>query len=143
MVIRIVNKIPYRVFTLSYIFSHYEENEIMKSRILFLTFLLFFTGCISVEFVRKDFVPQKQGILRHSVPSSEEKAIKYRAEAEKQAREFCGGDFNITKEYQALDQAHTQTGVGTGFGFGRSSSVFIAGGAPSQVMYSFVEFNCK
>lgn len=108
-----------------------------------LSILLLLAGCTTVEFVRKDFVPHKQGILRHSVPSSAESQVKYRDEVNKNAREFCGGDFSILKEYEALDESRSAAGIGTGFGFGHRSAIMIASSNQNQMMYSFVEFSCK
>lgn len=109
--------------------------------VIVLLFIL--TSCTTVEFVRKDVTPQKQGVLRHSITSDEKKAAEYRAEVNKKAREFCGTDFTITKEYQAREEARSTAGIGTGFSIGRSSSLFIGGMGPSSSMYDFVEFMCK
>ncbi len=114
----------------------------MVRSIFIFTFLLL-GGCMTVEFVRKDFVPHKQGILRHSIPSSAENELKYRNEAKKQAQEFCGDDFTILKEYQALDLAPSSSGIATGFGLGRHSTMMIGGTSQNQIMYSFIEFTCK
>jgi hypothetical protein len=104
---------------------------------------LFLTSCISVEFVRRDYTPVKQGVLRHSPASGTERIAKYRDEVNKQAREFCKGDFTITKEYDALGESKSTAGVGTGIGMGGRSSVFFGSSIPSETMYSFVEFTCK
>jgi hypothetical protein len=111
---------------------------------LLITFaFLFLVSCISVDFVRRDYTPVKQGILRHSPASGAERVAKYRDEVNKQAREFCKGDFTITKEYDALGEAKSTAGIGTGFGVGGRSSVFFGSSVPSETMYSFVEFTCK
>lgn len=99
-------------------------------------------GCTTVEFVRKDVTPQKQGILRHSTTSNPKREAEYKEKVNEKAREYCGGDFQITREYEARDVSSSSVGVGTGFGFGRSSSVLVGGSAPTQNMYSFVEFTC-
>lgn len=116
----------------------------MYYRLVFPIFLLL-CSCTTVEFVRKDTVPTKQGILRHLPPSSGDKEVKYRDEVKKKAQEFCGGDFTITKEYQALDESQSSTGIGigTGFGYSSRSSVYMGGSSPARSMYSFVEFTCK
>lgn len=101
------------------------------------------SGCTTVEFVRKDTVPVKQGVLRHSPPSNDEKALEYRKKVNEKALEFCGGAYNITKEYQALGEAPSSAGVGTGFGIGGSSSIFIGSSSRSSAMYNFVEFTCQ
>ena len=111
---------------------------------LLISFLaLAICGCTSVEFVRKDISPTKQGILRHSPPSNEAKAAEYKVLVEEKAREYCGGNFKITKEYEALGESRTTAGVGTGFGVGRRSSILIGGSGPSERMYHFVEFACQ
>ena len=100
------------------------------------------TGCTTVEFVRKDTSPTKQGILRHSPPSNAKQEKKYRAEVDKNATEFCGGKYKITKEYQAKDIDNTTTGVGTGFSFG-SGAIMVGSSTPNRSMYNFVEFSCE
>lgn len=100
------------------------------------------SGCTTVEFVRKDTSPVRQGVLRHSPPSNDEKALEYRKKVDEKATAFCGGPYNITKEYQAMDEAPSSTGVGTGFGVGTSSTIFIGGSNRNSAMYSFVEFTC-
>lgn len=105
---------------------------------------LLFTSCTTVEFVRKDMTPRKQAIVRFSPTSSESKAAKYKDEVRRQALDFCGSDFEITKEYQARDETNSSAGIGTGFGLGGGgSTVFIGGGSRNTAMYNFVEFNCK
>lgn len=105
--------------------------------------LFFLTGCTTVEFVRKDIIPKKQAIVRYSPPSSESQEAKYREEVKRQALIFCGTDFEITKEYQARDEANTSAGVGTGFGIGGGSTILISGANRNTAMYNFVEFACK
>lgn len=102
---------------------------------------LVIAGCTTVDFVRKDISPQKQGILRHSPPSDAAKAEKYRAEVDKKATEFCGGKYHVTREYQAEDISNTSTGVGTGFGYG-GAGILIGTSTPSRSLYNFVEFVC-
>jgi hypothetical protein len=115
----------------------------MKIRNLILLLLLLTSGCVSVEFVRKDLTPEKKAILRYSPPSSEKKDAEYREEVKKKASEFCGGDFQIVKEYQERDISDSSVGVGTGFGFGNHSSIMIGGSRPNTSMYNFVEISCK
>ena len=91
--------------------------------------------------MRKDTSPEKKGVLRHSPPSNTEKAEKYKAEVSKKATEFCGGSFNITKEYQAREETGNSTGVGTGMGVGMGG-IMIGGSSRSTSMYNFVEFDC-
>lgn len=117
--------------------------RVMKNK-AFILFLLFLaSGCISVEFVRKDISPEKKAILRHSPPSSAEREKEYREEVKKKATEFCNGEYQITKEYQAQDISDTSVGIGTGFGVGRHSSIMIGGSPPTTSMYNFVEVICK
>ena len=97
---------------------------------------------LRVEFVRKETRPQKQGILRHSPPSSSEKAEKYRQEVDKKATDFCGGKYQITKEYEAKDESNTSTGVGTGFSVG-TGAVMIGSSSANREMYKFIEFICE
>lgn len=99
------------------------------------------TGCTTVEFVRKDLSPTKKGVLRFAPTSSESRQVKYREEVQKKATEFCGGGFEITKEYQALQETGRSAGVGTGFGVG-FGGVGIATTNHGTAMYNFVEFNC-
>jgi hypothetical protein len=113
----------------------------MRLRII-LSLLLFFSGCISVEFVRKDLTPEKKAVLRYSPPSGEKEQAEYRDEVNKKAMEFCGGNFQVTKEYQARDVNDSSVGVGTGFGIGGNSSVFFGGSRPNTSMYNFVEVSC-
>lgn len=116
-------------------------------RLVFFSTFLFMVSCTTVEFVRKDIIPQKQGILRYSPTSSAETETKYKSEVTKKAQQFCGTDFTITKEYQALSESKSSTGFGTGIGFGSgggaSSSIMVGTSAPSQSMYNYVEFTCK
>lgn len=108
-----------------------------------LIILLLLTGCTTVEFVRKDLTPKKQAVVRYSPTSSDSKEAKYKDEVKRQALLFCGTDYEITKEYQARDEANSSAGIGTGFGIGGGSSLFISGANRSTVMYNFVEFSCK
>ncbi|MGZ3690733.1 MAG: hypothetical protein ACXVAX_04480 [Pseudobdellovibrio sp.] len=113
----------------------------MKTKSLFLI-LFILCGCTTVEFVRKDFTPTKQAVLRYAPPSDSKDEAKYREEINKKAGEFCGGGFQITKEYQARDASDSSVGVGTGFGT-RSSSLFLGSTTPNTSMYNFVEIICK
>lgn len=110
---------------------------------LFIILLFLTTGCTTVEFVRKDTLPKKQAIVRYSPTSSESQEAKYKEEVKRQALNFCGTDFEITKEYQARDEANTSAGVGTGFGIGGGSTILISGSNRNTAMYNFVEFVCK
>lgn len=114
----------------------------MKKYFYIILILFFISGCTSVEFVRKETSPQKKGLIRHSPTSDSEKTAKYRVKVNQAAKDFCGGEFNITKEYQALEESGS--GVGTGVGFGGSgSSIFFGGSNRGTTMYNYIEFNCK
>jgi hypothetical protein len=110
-------------------------------RLAFSLIVLFLSGCTTVEFVRKDQVPQKQGVLRYLPTSSASKEAKYREKVNEKAREFCGGEFKITKEYQAREETGSSTGIGTGIGFGHAG-IMLGGSRGSTAMYQFVEFVC-
>lgn len=113
----------------------------MKQRLAVIFLLPFLAACTTVEFVRKDLTPQKKAVVRFSPPSSPEREKDYKEELAKKASEFCGGPFEITKEYQAREESGG-TGVGTGVGFG-AGAIFIGGASPSSTMYNFVELSCK
>lgn len=113
----------------------------MKTYVVLIFIYLLITGCTTVDFVRKDFTPQKQGVLRYDPPSSEKSREKYRAEVDKKATAFCGGDYRITKEYQAREESGVSTGVGTGMSVGMGG-VFLGGSNRATTMYNFVEFAC-
>lgn len=108
-----------------------------------LGFAALLNGCTTVEFVRKDFSPRRQALLRYAPPSNEARSVKYRIELNKQAREFCGGEFETTREFQAREETGSSAGIGTGFGIGGSGSVFVGGSDRSTAMYNFVEIACK
>lgn len=114
----------------------------MSTKSLLLLILFFICGCTTVEFVRKDISPEKRAILRHSLPSTTKRDNEYREEVRKKAAEFCGGDFHITREYQAREPANSSVGVGTGFNVGGNSSVFVGGSDRSTAMYTFIEVKC-
>ena len=115
----------------------------MKKTILLPLTLLFTFSCShTVEFVRRDTSPQKQAVVRYYPTDNAEKEAKYREDFKKQATNYCGGDYTITKEYQARDESNTSAGVATGFGLGNSSVMF-GGSGPRTTMYNFVEFVCK
>lgn len=113
----------------------------MKKTLYVILFAL--SSCTTVEFVRKDTTPEKKGILRYSPPSDEKQDAKYKAEVNKKASEFCGSNYKITKEYQALDEADSSVGVGTGIGFGGNSAILVGGSRPTRAMANFVEFSCN
>lgn len=119
---------------------HLGVNYMKKIILIAISFL--FTACTTVEFVRRDTNPVKKAVLRHSPPSSTEKAEKYKEEVAKKAHEFCGGDFDITKEYQAREETGTSTGLGTGVGVGMGG-IMIGGATRNTAMYNFVEFSCR
>jgi hypothetical protein len=107
-----------------------------------LVFLFLLSGCTTVDFVRKDLTPKKTAVLRYSPQSSAKGDEKHKAKLSEQARGFCGGDFEITKEYEALQETGSSTGVGTGVGFGMGG-IFIGGANRNEQMYHFVEIACK
>lgn len=114
----------------------------MKTNLISILAVLFFLGgCTTVEFVRKDTTPEKKAVLRHTPPSDEKKAAKYKDEVNKKAHEFCGGDFNVTKEYQARQPTGSSTGLGTGVGLGMGG-IMLGTSHQSSVMYNFVELSC-
>ncbi len=119
-----------------------KQNSKLSPLIYGLIFLSI-CGCTTVEFVRKDLTPQKQGILRYSPPSNASREAEYKTEVAKKAQDFCGGDFQITREYQAMEESRSSVGIGTGFGIGRQSSVLLGGSGPRESMSNFVEFVCK
>lgn len=114
----------------------------MKLQVLTFTTALAFSGCTTVEFVRKDFTPQRTAVLRYLPPSSPKRETDYRMEINKQATNYCGGAFNITKEYQAREETGSSAGLGTGFGIGNSGSIFVGGSDRTTAMYNFVELTC-
>lgn len=118
-------------------------NQAMKYHIFYSTLFLLICGCTTVEFVRKDFTPRRQAVVRFTPPSNPRREADYRTELAKQATNFCGGAYEITKEYQAREETGTAAGVGTGFGIGTSGSIFVGGSDRSTAMYNFVEFFCK
>ncbi len=112
---------------------------LMKNFITLSFYLIILSGCSTVEFIRKDTTPKKQAIVRYPPTSNDSK---YREDLNKQANRFCGGDFEITKEYQARDETGSSAGVGTGMGFGMGG-VMLGGSTRNTAMYNFVEFSCK
>lgn len=103
--------------------------------------LLTLHSCTTVEFVRKETSPERRAVLRHSPPSNEKRAAKYKAAVDKKATEFCGGPYTIAREYQALETSKSSVGIGTGFG--SSSSVIIGSSMPSRDLASYVEIVCR
>lgn len=101
-----------------------------------------FCGCTTVEFVRKETYPQKQAVLRYQPSSKPSKEAKARNEVEKKARDFCGGDYEITKEYQARQNTGASTGVGTGLGIGMGG-IMVGASQDNSAMYNMVELSCK
>lgn len=114
----------------------------MKYSIPFLTTFFLICGCTTVEFVRKDISPSKRAILRYLPPSNSNREAKYQEEVRKKATDFCGGDFSITKEYQAREETGSSTGIGTGFGVGMGG-IMVGGSNQNTAMYNFVEIECK
>lgn len=114
----------------------------MMKMIIMLLFVLL-NSCTTVEFVRRDITPKRQAILKYTPQSKDSDETKYRMELNKKARDFCGGDFQITKEYQAREPSNSTVGIGTGFGIGSASSIFVGGADRGTSIYQFVEFDCK
>lgn len=115
----------------------------MKHHSFIITLFFLICGCTTVEFVRKDFTPIKKGVIRHALTSNPSRQAEYRELVNKEAKNFCGGEFEINKEYQAREETGSSTGVGTGVSIGRRSSIFIGGSDRSTAMYNFIEFVCK
>lgn len=113
----------------------------MKKIILF-SMLLSSVSCTTVTFVRKDFSPQKQAVLKYSPTDDAKKEEKYKAKVAEESRKFCGGDYTINKEYQAREATGTSTGVGTGFGVG-FGGVLLGTSQSNTAMYNFVEVSCN
>lgn len=113
-----------------------------KLSLISMTMLILASCSHTVEFVRRDSVPQKQAIVRYYPTDKAETEAKYRDDLKIKATEYCGGEYTITKEYQARDESNASTGVSTGFGFGNSAVMF-GGAGPHTTMYNFVEFTCK
>lgn len=115
----------------------------MKNLSLMTLTLFILSGCShTVEFVRRDTSPQKQAVVRYNPTDKPEHEAKYREDLKNKATSFCGGDYTITKEYQARDESNSSAGVATGFGVGNSAIMF-GGSGPRTSMYNFVEFTCK
>lgn len=115
----------------------------MKIYFLISIFLFISTGCTTVEFIRKDTSPRKTALVRYALASSPEREKEYREVLDKEAKEFCGGDYYITKEYQAREESSSSAGVGTGFGIGRGTSIFMGGYNRPTSLYNFAEFDCR
>src|SRR5215217_713793 len=81
----------------------YPTEVPMRLLQFFLPLVFLSAGCTSVEFVRKDLSPQKQGILRFTPASTSAGEAKVRDKVHNKASDFCGGPFEITKEYQARE----------------------------------------
>lgn len=112
----------------------------LQHALLLLVFVL--SSCTTVEFVRKDTVPQKQAVLRYEPSNNANKEAKARNEVAKKAREFCAGDYEITKEYQARQNTGASTGVGTGLGIGMGG-IMVGASRDTSTMYNMVELSCK
>jgi hypothetical protein len=116
--------------------------EVCMKIILLATVVLSLCGCTTVEFVRKDLTPEKQALIRYPPQTKPEREAKYRADMNKKVASFCGGAFDVTKEYQAREQTGTTTGFGTGFGIGMGGFMVGAANATTD-MYNFVEVKCR
>ncbi len=114
----------------------------MRFRLIMLIFLTLVSGCTTVEFVRKDFTPNKQAALRYPSQSSQSDDAKYREKLNLQAHDFCGGEYITTKEYQSREQSNSSVGLGTGVGIG-AGSVFMGTSDRVSSMYNYVEVSCK
>lgn len=115
----------------------------MKTHGFFILSVFIVSGCShTVEFVRRDTSPVRQAIVRYYPTDKPDKEAKYREDLKKKATSFCGGEYTITKEYQARAESTTSTGVATGIGIGHGA-IMVGGSGPSTTMYNFVEFTCK
>lgn len=115
----------------------------MKNLILITPLLLILSSCShTVEFVRRDTSPSKQAVVRYYPTDKADTEAKYRDDLKKKATDFCGGEYTITKEYQARDESNTSTGIATGVGIG-NGAIMVGGSGPRTTMYNFVEFTCK
>lgn len=110
-------------------------------KLLSLTFIFSLCGCTTVTFVRKDLKPEKKAILRYLPQSSEKNEAKYREKVASEAKTFCGGEYKITKEYQAREETGSSTGVGTGVGFGMGG-IMLGGSSRNTALYNFIEIVC-
>lgn len=122
----------------------------MRNSLLNLTLLALsvgvVAGCTTVDVVRREITPTKQLVVRYVPQSNPDKEAKRRDLVNQKAREFCGGEFHITREYEALEETGGSTGVGigTGFGYNRGfGTVFSVGTAARNTqMYRFVDIAC-
>ncbi|MFN8792163.1 MAG: hypothetical protein ACK5Y2_11975 [Bdellovibrionales bacterium] len=123
-------------------FANHIDMGLRIRGVLLLAPLIFFAGCTTVEFVRKDISPRKQAVLRHWPASSPKEEKEYRDKIEAQAREYCQGDYQIEREYQAREETGSTVGIGTGYGVGMGG-VILGGGRQGTAMYNFIEVSCK
>lgn len=114
----------------------------MKHHFWVLIILLFISACTSVEFVRKETSPERKGLIRHFPTTDQEKAAEYRVKVNKAANDFCGGEFNISREFQAREESGSGVGTGVGFGSG-GGSIFLGGSNRGSTMYNYVEIICR
>ena len=118
----------------------------MRRGTILLIAMFFVSGCTTVEFVRKDLTPKKSAVLRYAPQSDPGREAEFRAKMNQKANDFCGGKFEITREFEARDETGTSTGIGTGIGVGSGrgfgTGVIIGGSAPNTAMYHFVEIAC-
>lgn len=115
----------------------------MKKLSLITPLLFILSSCShTVEFVRRDTSPTKQAVVRYYPTDKPETEAKYREDLKKKATNFCGGDYTITREYQARDESNSSAGIATGVGIGHGA-IMVGGSGPRTTMYNFVEFSCK
>jgi hypothetical protein len=103
--------------------------------------LLTSVGCTTVEFVRKDLMPDKKAVLKYPTTDSDKKASKYQEKVQEKAMQFCGGGYEVEKQYQAREETGTSTGFGTGLGT-TNAGVLVGTSRSNTAMYNFVEIAC-
>jgi hypothetical protein len=117
------------------------QGGIMKTKNILTVILFFIGGCTTVEFVSKEVTPTRQATLRHLTPSSNTSYVDYRDKVNKKASEFCEGDFEITNEYQALEESNSSTRASS-IGLG-SGTIFAGGAHRGPTTYNMVEVACR
>jgi hypothetical protein len=86
-------------------------------------------------------------VLRYPPQSNPDREAEFRAKMSAKATDFCGGKYEITREFEARDETGTSTGFGTGVGVGTGGTGFGTGvivgtSVPNTAMYHFVEVAC-
>lgn len=118
----------------------------MRNALLSLALLTMIVGCTTVDVVRKDLSPTKLLVLRYTPQSDHDREAQRRDIINQKALDFCGGEFHIIREYEALEETggYSGVGIGTGFGFhhGFGTAVSVGTTTPHSQMYRFVEVEC-